>query len=167
MDDGHSADARRAGSDVDWAVMLIAVISTEGDMATKRELGETRTQRLERFALRGAAAERELHETKQALAEMTQRAEAAETKLAVLVGADKPNKPATPTQMMRHWMLVASDEKHRADAAEHQLAAVPWEALTYCWNADTAEREEDEWERHSAIVDNWLHVYMPQQEAQK
>jgi hypothetical protein len=44
-------------------------------------LGETRTQRLERFALCGAVAERELHETKQALAAMTQRALTAETNL--------------------------------------------------------------------------------------
>ena len=53
-------------------------------MATKRELGETRTQRLERFALRGAYAEKELHETKQALAAMQQRAEQAEAKLAAV-----------------------------------------------------------------------------------
>lgn len=100
-----------------------------------------------------------------ALAAMTQCAEAAEAKLAVLLGADKPNKIATPTQIMRHWMLVASEEKHRRERAEHQLAAVPWESLVYCWKHEE-DWEYNVWVNHSSIVDNWLHVYMPAPEDQ-
>ena len=93
-----------------------------------------------------------------ALERERERAEQAETKLATLLGADKPDRPATPTQMMRHWMLIASEQKRRADAAEHQLAAVPWEAI------EVALTEEDspEW----AAVQIWLHAKRPHHEAQ-
>jgi hypothetical protein len=108
-------------------------------------------------------AARHADNAESALAAMTARAEQAEAKLAVLLGADKPNKSATPTQIMRHWMLVASQEKRRADAAEHQLAAVPWGSLAYCWHHE-GDLEDDVWVNHSDTVDNWLHVYMPRKQ---
>jgi len=105
-------------------------------------------------------------DTATAIAEqMRQRAEAAEAKLTVLLGADKPNKLATPTQIMRHWMLVASEQERRAEAAEHQLAAVPWTALFYCWG-HKGDWEEDEWVNHSDTINNWLRAHTTDQEVQ-
>ena len=97
-----------------------------------------------------------------ALAAMTQRSEQAEAKLATLLGADKPNRPATPTQMMRHWMLIASEQKRRADAAEHQLAAVPWDAL-HSVHMRAAGKDLHDW----LTVTDWLSRHTPDhQEAQ-
>ncbi len=47
-----------------------------------------------------------------------QRAEAAETRLAIALGADKPDKPATAKERARHWALEAAAQKERADEAE-------------------------------------------------
>lgn len=63
-----------------------------------------------------------LHVRDTQLAAATQRAEAAEAKIAIALGADKPNKPATPTERARHWALEAAAQKERAEAAEQALA---------------------------------------------
>lgn len=55
------------------------------------------------------------------LAELRQRAEIAEERLAAALGADKPDKPATPTERARHWAMEACDQKRRADAAEARV----------------------------------------------
>lgn len=57
------------------------------------------------------------------LVEAAERANLAEERLAAALGADKPEKPATPTERARHWAMEACDQKRRAEAAEAALAA--------------------------------------------
>ena len=66
-----------------------------------------------------------------ALAAMTQRAEDAELKLASALGADKPDKPATPTERARLFAMVAAEQRRRAEQAEAALADMTLYA-SYC-----------------------------------
>ena len=81
-----------------------------------------------------------------------QRAETAETRLSVALGADKPDKPATPTERARYWALEAAAQRERAEAAEAKLAAIPYKAIHDCWyhsDGQTPDTSAD-------IVEAWL-----------
>jgi hypothetical protein len=54
--------------------------------------------------------------------ELDERVAKAESQLAIALGANKPDKPATPTQRARSWALEAAQQKERADTAERKLA---------------------------------------------
>lgn len=95
-----------------------------------------------------AAATADINQLREQLAAMTQRAVAAEAKLAHALGADKPDKPATPTERARHWAIVASEEKRRAEQAEarvlellHANAGVAWVGAG--WLEELTETQAD------------------------
>jgi len=171
---------------VDWAGTVISVISAGGIVTTKQELGETRTQRLERFALRGAAVERQLHETKQAIAAMTQRAEQAEreanswiqaadderTKLRHALAIARGRAEAAEAAALAKGNEWAQSIHHatvfreRWEAAEAKLAAIPLDALLYCFRTEIEEREFEDWELYSDAIDIWIDTIVADRLAQ-
>lgn len=65
------------------------------------------------------------------VADLRQQLTQVREKLAAAYGADKPDKPATPTERARFWAVEAAAQKRRADESEAELAALraEWEAI--------------------------------------
>lgn len=98
-----------------------------------------------------SSATEAMAELRDQLANLTTRAEDAEFRLASALGADKPDKPATPTERARLFAMVAAEQRRRAETAEaaaRHAAATVAELVAAnnqvaAINADLTERVAD------------------------
>lgn len=94
---------------------------------------------------------------------LEEREKRAREGLRVAFGGDKPDKPATPTERARFWLVEAAHQKSRADKLEAELTAlraewesIPTGALFDYWlggepvhpDANDAAPEVEVWIRH-------------------
>ncbi len=84
---------------------------------------DTMTRRYIAQVVKTCQADGRTDDARHELAIMTKRAEEAEFKLVAALGADKPDKPATPTERARLFAVVAAEQGRRARQAEAERDA--------------------------------------------